>query len=76
LSKITLKKDKYLNIYFHPWEFTDITDKNRFNFPGYVSKNSGEKMIQRMDNFINSMKSQNYIFGTFSDLLKTINRND
>jgi len=76
LSKITLKKDKYLNIYFHPWEFTDITDKEKFNFPGYVSKNSGEKMIQRMDGFIGSMKSNNYVFGTFSDFLLTINHKD
>ena len=72
LSKITLKKDKYLNIYFHPWEFTDLNNKERFNFPSYVCKNSGEKMAQRMDDFIHSMKSKSYNFGTFSEFIKTI----
>ena len=30
------------------------------------------RMIQRMDDFIESMKSNNYVFGTFSDFLLTI----
>ena len=72
LSKITLKKDKYLNVYFHPWEFTDLNNKERFNFPSYVYKNSGNKMTQRMDDFIHSMKYKGYIFGTFSEFIETI----
>ncbi|MFZ4106089.1 polysaccharide deacetylase family protein [Flavobacterium sp.] len=76
MSKVTLTKDKYINIYFHPWEFTDLNDKERFNFPSYISKNSGTKMTQRIDNFIHSMKSKNYIFGTFSEFLLTINPKD
>ena len=76
LSRITLKKDKYINIYFHPWEFIDLNDKERFNFPTYVSKNSGTKMTQRIDDFIHSMKSKGYIFGTFSEFLLTINHKD
>jgi len=72
LCKITLKKDGYLNIYFHPWEFTDLNQKERFNFPRFVYKNSEEKMIKRMDNLIVWMLSNNYKFGTFKDLLKKI----
>ena len=72
LAKWTYSKDNYLNIYFHPWEFTDLDDKNRFGFPGYVSKNTGDKMINRMDNLLAWMKSQNYPFGTFRDFIKTI----
>ena len=34
------------------------------------------RMIQRMDDFIESMKSNNYVFGTFSDFLLTINKKD
>ena len=70
LAQKTYKKDGYLNIYFHPWEFTDLKDKKRFGLPGYVSKNSGIKMIERMDRFIGSMKRKNYIFHTISDFLK------
>ncbi len=67
----TLKKDKYLNIYFHPWEFTDLKDKNRFGFPNYVSKNSGLDMKVRLENLIIWMKIKNYNFCDFKDLLVT-----
>lgn len=70
LAERTHKKDGYLNIYFHPWEFTDLEDKNRFGFPGYVSKNSGIKMIERMDLFIADLKRKNYTFSTLSDFIQ------
>ncbi len=69
LSKITYKKDSYLNIYFHPWEFTQLNDKEAYNFPNYVSKNSGDKMTERLNQFIQSMKEKKYIFGTFKEFL-------
>ncbi|TCC99083.1 DUF3473 domain-containing protein [Pedobacter frigidisoli] len=72
LSSWTYKKDKYLNVYFHPWEFTDLDDVERFGFPSYVTKNTGNKMIKRMENLISWMKSKNYPFGTFQDFIKII----
>lgn len=72
LAKSTYKKDGYLNIYFHPWEFTDLRDKNRFGLPGYVSKNSGEQMIERMDAFISTFKKENYSFSTLSEFTKDL----
>lgn len=73
LTSWTYKKDHYLNIYFHPWEFTNLEDFERFGFPGYVRKNTGDKMIQRMDNFIAWLKMKKYPFGTFQGFIKTIN---
>lgn len=70
-SSWTYKKDKYLNIYFHPWEFTDLSDFERFGFPGYIRKNTGTKMLERMDNLISWMKSKKYPFRTFQDFIKT-----
>jgi len=70
LALKTYKKDGYLNIYFHPWEFTNLEDKNRFGFPGYVSKNSGIKMLERMDLFIGNLKMKNYTFSTLSDFIQ------
>lgn len=70
LAKWTIKKDGYLNIYFHPWEFTDLKDKDRFGFPGYVEKNTGDKMIERMNRFIQNLKKQNCEFSTISDFVK------
>ena len=71
LAQITYKKDGYLNIYFHPWEFTELGDKERFGFPEYVSRNSGDKMIKRMDSFIGDLKQNGFIFSTLSDFMRT-----
>ncbi|MGA9639717.1 polysaccharide deacetylase family protein [Flavobacterium sp.] len=71
LCKITLKKDGYLNLYFHPWEFTDLDQKEKYNFPNYVSNNSGKLMGQRLDKLIVEMKKNNYSFSTFKELLLT-----
>lgn len=73
LAKWTYKKDTYLNIYFHPWEFTDLNQKQRFNFPKYVSKNTGDLMINRLDNFISWAIENKYSFGTFKNFLNNYN---
>lgn len=72
ICSVTFKKDKYLNIYFHPWEFTDLKDFNRFGLPGYVSKNSGVQMYSRLENLIVWMKKKNYQFHSTKDLIDTI----
>lgn len=72
LASWTYKKDGYLNIYFHPWEFTDLDDVERFGFPGYVRKNTGIKMIKRMEQLIAWMKTKGYPFGTFQDFIRNI----
>ena len=69
LCKQTIKKDGYLNLYFHPWEFTNLKQPKRFNFPFYVSKNSGPAMIQRMDLFIHWLKTENYPLVTFKEFI-------
>lgn len=74
LAKKTLKKDGYLNIYFHPWEFTDLKDYDRYGFPSYVSKNSGEQMITRMDSFMKWINNQNYINGTINSFVKGLTK--
>jgi peptidoglycan/xylan/chitin deacetylase (PgdA/CDA1 family) len=72
LARWTLKTDGYLNIYFHPWEFTDLDNKESYNFPNYVSKNSGDKMTERLERFIQSFKNESIQFGTFKMFLKKI----
>ncbi|MFM6977069.1 MAG: polysaccharide deacetylase family protein [Sphingobacteriaceae bacterium] len=72
LCRKTYKKDGYLNLYFHPWEFTDLRNKEKFGLPAYVSRNSGDAMISRMDQFIDQMLKRKYTFGTFSSFIKKI----
>jgi peptidoglycan/xylan/chitin deacetylase (PgdA/CDA1 family) len=66
----TYKADRYLNIYFHPWEFCDLHDKEKFGFPAFVSKNSGEAMLKRMEDLILFFKGERLSFSTVSAFLK------
>ena len=75
LAKRTFQKDGYLNIYFHPWEFTDLHDQERFGFPKYVSKNSGTAMISRMNKFMQWINKQGYTSGTISQFIQDIPKN-
>ena len=52
LAGRTLKKDGYLNVYFHPWEFMPIGPRSKYNFPFYVTKNTDQKMVDRLGKFI------------------------
>lgn len=70
----TYKKDGYLNLYFHPWEFTDLNQPERFNFPKYVVKNSGELFEKRISDFILWGKRNDYAFGTTQEFIKTITK--
>ncbi len=71
LASDTLNKDRYLNIYFHPWEFAGIKDK-AFKLPGFTVKNSGEDMVSRFDDFVSWLKNKNHTFGTFQEFQKQI----
>lgn len=73
LCRQTLKKDGYINLYFHSWEFTDL-NQTKYNLPRYVSKNSGELMIERLDSLIKYLKNKNYKFITFKDFLIKIEK--
>ena len=71
LASDTLKKDKYLNIYFHPWEFAEIKNPD-YNLPEFTVRNSGNVMVQRFDEFIGWLKSKKCQFGTFQEFYKSI----
>jgi len=66
LVRRTLSKDNYLNIYFHPWEFVDITNK-KYKLPTYTTRNTGEKMQKRFDEFIFWLKKNKAKFVTFKE---------
>ena len=70
----TINYDHYLNIYFHPWEFTDLT-KPSYGLPGFVTKNSGAQMTERFENWIKWMKKRGYHFSTIQKYLSTKENN-
>lgn len=71
LAADTLKKDRYLNVYFHPWEFAEIKDE-AYKLPGFTVKNSGREMVERFEEFIIWLKQKNHVFGTFQEFQKQI----
>jgi peptidoglycan/xylan/chitin deacetylase (PgdA/CDA1 family) len=75
ISAATHRKDGYLNLYFHPWEFTDLHNKEKFGFPAYVSKNSGAAFVSRIKNFIEWAQSKGYKFARTGDFAQSINEN-
>ena len=67
LAKISLKETGQLAIYFHPWEFTDLS---RFNtVPWYMRKNCNDKLIERLGKLIKMYKKQGAKFVHYRDLL-------
>lgn len=70
-KKITtdvIKKDGYLNIYFHPWEFADIKNPE-FKLPGYTTRNTGKAMTDRFDVFLQWLTNRGNTFGTFREFI-------
>lgn len=51
----TLKKDGYLCLYFHPWEFTDIEN---YGLPGFTKKLNGDPLLERLLRLLNDLKKE------------------
>lgn len=69
LAQNALKKDGYLNIYFHPWEFVDIKNP-KYKLPNFTTKNTGGDMVNRFDNFLSWLIAKGNTFGTFKDFMQ------
>jgi hypothetical protein len=52
LALQALKKDGYLSLYFHPWEFTDIS---HYKLPFYVKRYSGTRLSDRLSSLITDL---------------------
>ena len=73
LASATYKKDGYLNLYFHPWEFTDLDQGNKFGLPRYIYNNSGMPYAGRISKFIRWAQKAGYSFGRTGDFVELIN---
>lgn len=72
LARWTHRKDGYLNVYFHPWEFMPIGPKSKYNFPAYVTKNTDQKMEIRLESFIRKARQEGYTFGRTFDFISQL----
>ena len=69
LSKLSINSTGFLNIYFHPWEFADISNP-KYKLPAFTFKNTNEEMVNRFDDFIKWAKKNNYQFSTTREFLE------
>ena len=69
LALQTLRKDKALNLYFHPWEFTEIEN---YHLPGYVKKDAGPRLLNKLSRLLRDLENEGE-FITFSKYLEINN---
>lgn len=53
--KKTLKKDGYVCLYFHPWEFTDLS---KYNIPGYIKRDAGTALKEKLKRLFTDLKNE------------------
>lgn len=64
-----IKKDGYLNVYFHPWEFADLSAPE-VKLPSFIVRNSGEALINRLSDVIDCFIQKKFRFGTLKECLE------
>ncbi|QIP12532.1 DUF3473 domain-containing protein [Spirosoma aureum] len=62
LCRQTLQADGFLNLYVHPWEFTDLSGYEKI--PAYVRRHSREELLDRVEALLRYLKPQ----GEFSTM--------
>lgn len=54
LCRQTLRADGFLNLYVHPWEFTDLSAYEQI--PAYVRRHSREVLLDRVESLLRYLK--------------------
>ena len=49
----TLRKDGYVSLYLHPWEFTDISS---YPIPAYTKRQAGKKLEDKLHALIRTLQ--------------------
>lgn len=68
LCKQAIRKDSYLHLYFHPWEFAKLES---FNVPAYIKNPSGDQLLKKFEKLIVELK-KTCDFSTISSFLDTM----
>ena len=66
----TLQTDGFLNLYVHPWEFTDLSAYNKI--PAYVRRHSRDVLLDRVENLLRYLKPLGE-FGTMGEFVQQLN---
>ena len=63
----TANKDGYVCLYFHPWEFVDIS---HFGLPAFTRKHCGAPLLKKLDQLITDLKKEGFEFSTIASYLQ------
>lgn len=55
LALKTLKKDGYLCLYFHPWEFTEI---KQYDLPAYIKKADPAHLLAKLNRLVDELSNE------------------
>jgi peptidoglycan/xylan/chitin deacetylase (PgdA/CDA1 family) len=67
LVKQTIAKDGYACLYFHPWEFVDLS---AYRVPGYTKRLAGKPLQDKLSRLIIDLKKE-YVFSTIEHYLQS-----
>jgi peptidoglycan/xylan/chitin deacetylase (PgdA/CDA1 family) len=62
----TLRRDQYISLYFHPWEFTDLT---AYKIPGYIKRGSSQKLLDKFSTLVKDLSNE----GDFARINEFVN---
>lgn len=68
MCKRSLRKTGFLNIYMHPWEFSDVLHDKSLKLPFIIKNSSGKKLEVKLNRFIEYFKGHGDQFGTLSEV--------
>lgn len=66
LCRRALDHDRYLCIYFHPWEFAQLSDHPEYKLSGIITRRSGEGMKRALSDFISYFLRHGAKFSTMA----------
>ncbi|GAB2600812.1 polysaccharide deacetylase family protein [Spirosoma areae] len=70
LCRQTLQTDGFLNLYVHPWEFTDLSAYRKI--PAYVRRHSRDVLLDRVEKLLRYLKPLGE-FGTMGEFVQQLN---
>lgn len=66
LARHSLKQNKYLATYFHPWEFSEI---KKYKIPNFIKFNSGKKLEKRLKFVLKNLDGE---YATYYDFARSL----
>ena len=58
----------FINTYFHPWEFVSL---QKYRLPWYFKRNTGDKVLKKLDKLIHWGNKKGYTFMSMGDFLQS-----